>query len=86
MTKRHIAHIVIEAETPLKVGSNASDFVQDAPVQKDWNGLPMILGTSIAGVLRKDFEKTFDKTKAEDIFGKENGSKVLVKARINKGL
>lgn len=75
---RYIAHIVIEADTPLKVGSNASDFIQDSPIQKDWNGLPMILGTSIAGVLRKDFEKTFDKTKAEDIFGKENGSKVII--------
>lgn len=71
---RHIAHIIIEAETPIKVGSNASDFWQDAPVQKDWNGLPMILGTSITGVLRKDF----DKTKVADIFGKNTGSKVII--------
>jgi CRISPR/Cas system CSM-associated protein Csm3 (group 7 of RAMP superfamily) len=70
----HTAHIVIEAESPLKVGSNNSDFLQDAPVQKDWNGLPMILGTSIAGVLRKDFQKN----KVDDIFGKENGSKVII--------
>jgi CRISPR/Cas system CSM-associated protein Csm3 (group 7 of RAMP superfamily) len=73
MTKRYIAHIVLEADTPLKVGSNASDFLQDAPIQKDWNGLPMILGTSIAGVLRKDF--TGDKN---DIFGQDNGSKVII--------
>lgn len=69
---RYIAHIVIEADTPLKVGSNASDFWLDSPVQRDWNGLPMILGTSIAGVLRKDFGG--DKN---DIFGKDNGSKVI---------
>ena len=68
----YTAHITIEAKTPLKVGSNNSDFLQDAPVQKDWNGLPMILGTSIAGVLRKDFQGNKD-----DIFGKENGSKVI---------
>jgi len=68
------AHITIEADTPLKVGSNASDFLQDTPVQKDWNGLPMILGTSIAGVLRKDFNKL----KVDDIFGKDNGSKVII--------
>lgn len=74
MTKnRYIAHIVIEADTPLKVGSNASDFIQDAPVQKDWNGLPMILGTSIAGVLRKDF-----KGEVKDIFGEDKGSKVII--------
>ena len=69
---RHMAHIIIEADTPLKVGSNASDFLQDAPVQKDWNALPMILGTSIAGVLRKDFKGNVD-----DIFGKDNGSRVI---------
>jgi len=72
MESRYIAHITIEAETPLKVGSNASDFLQDSPVQKDWNGLPIILGTSIAGVLRKEF-KGDDKY----IFGKEDGSRVI---------
>jgi len=74
MISKYMAHITIEADTPLKVGSNASDFVQDAPVQKDWNSLPMILGTSIAGVLRKDF----DKSKVDDIFGKDNGSKIII--------
>jgi len=73
MKTRHIAHITVEADTPLKVGSNASDFIQDSPIQRDFNGLPMILGTSIAGVLRKDF----DKEKVADIFGEKNGSKVI---------
>ena len=72
MTKRQVAHITIEADTPLKVGSANSDFLQDSPIQKDWNGLPMILGTSIAGVLRKDFEGDDN-----EIFGKEDGSKVI---------
>jgi CRISPR/Cas system CMR subunit Cmr4 (Cas7 group RAMP superfamily) len=70
---RYIAHIVVEADTPLKVGSNASDFLQDAPVQKDWNALPMILGTSIAGVLRKEFNEI----EAKNIFGVDEGSKVI---------
>lgn len=77
MTKnRYIAHIVIEADTPLKVGSSAIDFWQDAPVQKDWNGLPMILGTSIAGVLRKDFgdKKVFGFQEGENA----EGSKVII--------
>jgi len=69
---RHIAHIIIEADTPLKVGSNGSDSLQDSPVQKDWNRLPMILGTSIAGVLRKEFDGD-----TNDIFGDEDGSKVI---------
>lgn len=74
MTKRHIAHIIVEADTPLRLGSSTMDFLQDAPVQKDWNGLPMILGTSIAGVFRKEF----DKARVADIFGQDNGSKVIV--------
>jgi len=80
MKTRHIAHIVVEADTPLKVGSNTSDFLQDSPIQRDFNGLPMILATSIAGVLRKDF----DKIKVADVFGDEftkkkeaQGSKVI---------
>jgi len=70
---RYIAHIRLEADTPLKVGSNTSDFLQDAPVQKDWNNLPMILGTSIAGVLRKEFNEN----EANNIFGKDEGSRVI---------
>ena len=69
---RLVAHITIEALTPLKVGSNASDFLQDSPVQKDWNNLPMILGTSIAGVLRKEFRGDI-----KEVFGQESGSRVI---------
>ncbi|NPA60377.1 MAG: CRISPR-associated protein [Epsilonproteobacteria bacterium] len=71
---RFVAQIVLEATTPLKTASGKSDFFVDAPVLKDWNGLPMILGTSIAGVLRKSFEEE----KANEIFGKDNGSRLLV--------
>ena len=89
MTKRYIAHITIEADTPLKVGSSQSDFMKDSSIERDWNGLPIILGTSIAGVLRKDFEGV-----ADEIFGKESGSKVIFsnallldeKQEVNEGL
>ena len=70
---RDVAHIIIEAQTPLKVGSNASDFLQDSPIQKDFNALPMILGTSLAGVVRKEFAVS----KAKELFGEEDGSKVI---------
>ena len=72
MKTKYIAHITLESETPLKVGSAASDFVLDSPIQRDWNNLPMILGTSIAGVLRKDFGENED-----EIFGNEKGSNVV---------
>lgn len=71
---KHLAHILIEADTPLKIGSNRNDFLQDSPIQRDWNRLPMILGTSLAGVLRK----SFDPESAIRIFGQELGSKVII--------
>lgn len=80
MQTKYIAHITIEAKTPLRVGCGNSDFFQDAPVQRDFNSLPMILGTSISGVLRSlsDDKNVFgyqDKESRED---KGEGSKVIV--------
>jgi len=74
---RHIARIILEAETPLFVGSGQSSLLKDALVQKDINGLPMILGTSIAGVLRHQF----DEKTGNNIFGddKPNGNASLLK-------
>lgn len=69
--KRYVANIVFEAKSPLKVGSSENDILQDAPIQKDWNNLPMILGSSIAGVLRHSFPKD----RRDDVFGDEDGDK-----------
>ncbi len=95
MQNRYIAHITIEAQTPLRVGCGNSDFFQDAPVQRDFNSLPMILGTSIAGVLRSLYSQD------KNIFGYQNGreddgegSKVIISNallvdkdnRVNEGL
>jgi len=74
---RFVAQIVLEATTPLKTASGKSDFIVDTPVLKDWNGLPMILGTSIAGVLRKEFRKD-NESLEDDVFGQDNGSRLLV--------
>ena len=76
MTNRiFIAHIIFEAKTALKIGSKSADFLQDSPIQKDCNNLPMILGTSLTGVLRKDYETKL----ADDIFGSGDiGSKTII--------
>ena len=71
MTNKFIAHITFEAKTALKIGSKNADFLQDSPIQKDWNKLPMILGTSLTGVLRKEF----DKKNADILFGDEDTNK-----------
>jgi len=49
---RYIARIIVEAKTPLAIGSDDVKEDQDSPVTKDFNGLPYIPGTAIAGWLR----------------------------------
>lgn len=68
---RYVARVLIEATTPLRTASGKSDIFIDSPVLKDWNGLPMILGSSIAGVLRHSFDEQI----AETIFGFEREGK-----------
>lgn len=70
---KYIARFLLEAETPLFVGSGSSTLLKDALVQKDANGFPMIQGTSIAGVLRHSFLKSPESTRLADIFGDSKG-------------
>lgn len=49
---RYLSRIVIEATTPLAIGSGEKDIFTDARVAKDVNGLPYIPGTSLAGIFR----------------------------------
>ncbi len=58
-THRFLAQIVIEALTPLAVGSGEKGVLTDALVALDSNGLPYIPATSLAGVFRSRF-KTLD--------------------------
>lgn len=84
--KRFLAHVIIEAKTPLKVGGGKNDLFLDAPVQRDWNGLPMILGTSVAGILRRAFEDLKGGDDKNEIFGmkderdpnKQKGSRLII--------
>lgn len=70
---KYIARFLLEAETPLFVGSGNSTLLKDALVQKDANGFPMIPGTSLAGVLRHSFSKLLDKGNLSAIFGDSKG-------------
>ena len=57
---RYLARFIIEAETPIAVGSGKKDIETDSLVALDVNGLPYLPGTTIAGVLRSMFD-TIDK-------------------------
>jgi CRISPR/Cas system CMR subunit Cmr4 (Cas7 group RAMP superfamily) len=71
LNHRYIARVVLQAETPLFVGSGESSLLKDALVQKDNHGFPMIQGTSLAGVLRHAIEDApgVDKTGWQSFFG-----------------
>jgi CRISPR/Cas system CSM-associated protein Csm3 (group 7 of RAMP superfamily) len=68
MEIRYIARIIIEAETPLSVGSGQKGLTIDRMVAKDANHLPYIPGTSLCGVLRHSFQ-ALQPDLADDLFG-----------------
>ena len=72
---RKVAQVVLQAVTPLKVASGESDVTIDTPILKNWNNLPMVQGTSLAGVLRASLSQIADQ---ENLFGKDFGSRILV--------
>lgn len=65
LTVRYIARIVVEAQTPLAVGSGEKGLNTDRLVVKDANGLPYIPGTSLTGVLRHNVEEDW----VQNVFG-----------------
>jgi CRISPR/Cas system CMR subunit Cmr4 (Cas7 group RAMP superfamily) len=54
---RNLARIVIEAQTPLAVGSGDKNIATDRLIARDVNGLPYIPGTAIAGIIRHAIEE-----------------------------
>ncbi|MEA3448148.1 MAG: RAMP superfamily CRISPR-associated protein [Bacteroidota bacterium] len=85
LTHRYIARIVLEADTPLFVGSGNASLLKDAIVQLDHHGFPMIPGTSLTGVLRHALEDKENNVDWGELFGyqKENskegkGSRLLI--------
>lgn len=66
---RLLARIVLEAQTPLSVGSGEGDILTDALVVTDVNDLPYIPGTSLAGVIRHLAEEQFSKEQVDQLFG-----------------
>lgn len=79
---RYIAQIIVEAATPLAVGSGSLLYDQDAPVDRDFNGLPYIPGTAITGYLKRqitDLDYLFG-TDPDNMANEENpkGSNIII--------
>ena len=49
---RFLARVIIEAKSPLNIGSGNKGIKSDSLVLRDVNGLPFIPGTTLAGLLR----------------------------------
>lgn len=80
MNTRYCARVLVEARTPLRVGTGETGINIDELVATDCNGLPLLPGTSIAGVLRHQFK---DSRTVKDLFGfQENiqgkGSRLII--------
>ena len=58
---RFLAKIIIEAKSPLNIGSGNKGIKSDSLVLRDVNGLPFIPGTTIAGLLRHTLGKDEEK-------------------------
>jgi len=80
MNYRYCARILLEATTPLKIGTGEAGIITDELVATDANGLPIIPGTALTGVLRHAFK---DEAKIKDIFGFQErregkGSRIII--------
>ena len=64
-----LAHIILEADSALHFGSGDFDMLYDSPIQRDFNGLPIILGTSICGVIRANAKEIFSQNEIDSLFG-----------------
>lgn len=71
-TYRYLARIVIEAETPIAIGSGERNVITDRLVTIDVNSLPYVPGTSLTGILRQSLSK-LEKTTINEIFGFQKG-------------
>lgn len=70
---RILAHIIFEADSALHFGCGDFDMLYDSPIQRDFNGLPLILGTSICGVIRANAKEIFSQSEIENLFGFSKG-------------
>lgn len=66
---RYLAKFIIEASSPLFIGSGQSSLLKDSLVYKDVNGFPQIPGTTLAGVVRHQLESSIINIDWNNIFG-----------------
>lgn len=72
---RFLARIIIEAASPLQIGSGEKGIKTDSLVARDVNGLPFIPGTTLAGLIRHSLTET----ERNELMGTQReGSRLLI--------
>lgn len=66
---RMLARVIVEAKTPIAVGSGQKDILTDSLVLTDVNGLPYLPGTSIAGVVRHSMAERCEEEVMSNLWG-----------------
>nr|WP_294553878.1 RAMP superfamily CRISPR-associated protein [uncultured Rhodopila sp.] len=69
---RHVLRIVLQTATPLSIASGDANPDHDVSLFRDWNGLPCLSGTCVAGVLRalhEDYAGWFNAGSTAAVFG-----------------
>ncbi len=76
MNQRFLARVILEAVTPLQIGTGEKDVVTDQLVALDVNQLPYIPGTAVAGVLRNIVTHEIGEENVNQIFGFQGAKEV----------
>lgn len=69
-----VIRAVIELLSPMAISSGRSDDLRDAMIVTDASGLPMIPGTSLAGVLRAAWGELYGEEQAQMLFGEDTNN------------
>ncbi|MDQ9021836.1 RAMP superfamily CRISPR-associated protein [Acinetobacter sichuanensis] len=70
----HILKVVLEAQSAHAIHTGHGDTTHDSLIVRDANGLPTLSGSSLAGVLRHQYQQYFGEQQTQALFGYAKGS------------
>lgn len=69
----HLLKVTLEAQSAHAIHTGHGDTTHDSLVVRDANGLPTLVGSSLAGVLRHQYQQHYGLDKAQALFGFAKG-------------
>lgn len=69
----HLLKVTLEAKSAHAIHTGHGDTVHDSLVMRDANDLPTLAGSSLAGVLRHEYQEQYGEQAAKSLFGYANG-------------